>query len=953
MNIENAIINLNNVNQTLREQALEICKRFQTPEFFDWNIWKNLSEPSKPNVIRLFAYSTLSIVFQEGWTDLSPELQILIFQSFPFFQIELFEQDPIKTTIIHTNSLFLIYVAPLEFIIQLFNQVNLHNLMYFSSLVTEFVVSSNSCASPAGLPTERRMIVDNFISNYLATIVHAIILQPLSQCQLGTESFSYFLSLLGHLHKETQICPLLINSPEIENFYASFAHLVWVASPDLSITWIFDSILSADFSINPDTSNSYKQNQMYKNQMDQNQMIQNQMNENQMIQNQMNENQMIQNQMNENQMIQNQMNQNQNNSDSPTHNVLDELQMPENEENIENTIQLIPIIHNLAISAPSIFLQSYSELFFQSQITDNYPNLLDSFLPKISLFFSVLDQLDIHTLCPFFSMIIVMLQSSSPSIIYEVSDNTKCLIKKHSNVPEFIEICFNQRMALFDTCIKIIAIPLDSLPGAIYDTGWDKSSIRSSVFTLAQSLSEIDNETVVKELIRMIIEQNSETPLFLSLVRLLSSSLNMALDISNEANHLTCFLFNCLLDLSNRKIKNYVLSLLIKLINYVRYSSSDSLNEFFTQLLNLFIRLKPSTIDPFSHYFMLFINKFGNNINFPIDQLITQLQTISKDDPCYYTISSLIAKFTGTETPLDSAINDIEWFITMFDQISFKNNLLEQNTFDFLNRNIIRSMDFLAQNPPKDENALLAILSKIVAAQNVLMNIINLATTSEAAIRLVSSISHFSNTLTTYTNINPLLMIQLIPQMNPPLVINECTSIWLKKIALPILVTIQPHSSEVATNYASLICTNLTPIIENLESNPETPASLENITKKVAVILCQLCRLMSNEDAIQVMQICLRLNDFRVFANISEVASEKGIHVFSLFWLDFISKREIQYTDKIIEALFCLYDKMNGDINQFLLLPGITQDMLSALNAKLMNCGSARTKRRYFRALLP
>ena len=60
--IENAILNLNNEDQFIREQAIKICSKFQKIDFFDLNIWMILSNFSKPSNIRIFAYTILSFI---------------------------------------------------------------------------------------------------------------------------------------------------------------------------------------------------------------------------------------------------------------------------------------------------------------------------------------------------------------------------------------------------------------------------------------------------------------------------------------------------------------------------------------------------------------------------------------------------------------------------------------------------------------------------------------------------------------------------------------------------------------------------------------------------------------------------------------------------------------------------------------------------------------------------
>lgn len=948
--IEKAILNLNNEDQGVREHALDICSKFQTTNFFDWEIWTNLSKYSKPQAVRVYAYATLSVIMKNEWEQLISNTQF--FSHFPFYNYETFNNDPIKNVIVNANSTFLLYLAPFEIIIQLFDQANSENIKFVSSLLAEFV----SCTyNQYILPTDRKEIVDQFMLICLPKYIQALILHPLSQLKFDSTEYSFYLSLLGKIHHD-YIFPLkLISTSEVEEFYASFAPLIWDDSDNISIVWIFDSLFSHDEEQNDGTASKGNDK--------------------------------------------------------------------DDDENAFHAT-LEPIVISLASNAPN-FLQNYGELFFQvAEPTSRYPNLLNWFVARIPIFFGMLEHLSLDSLCPFLEILNEMLQSSSPTIIYEIAENSDELIRSLMKNPEFIsdQNYFKYRMNIFESCIKVIAIQIETLPGAPYDDSWDTGSVRSSIFKLANTISEIDTEAIIKELIELITNQDSEDTLLISFIRLLSSSLASAIsssqveleeaaaqnkkeeeelsekkdeeqkneeqekeenstkqetnqinettdksdkqeqlntkniiEISDEAKMATSFLLNIVQSVS-RGTSNHIFTLLTKLITFIDFTEEE-LNEFFPNLLELFISMKPSSFDSFTLYFTSFYTHFSRT---GISLSLDRLKSIPPDDPVYYTAATLISKFTGAETTLDSAIHDIDWFINEF-------NPEEQESVDRLNRYIIQSFDFIGKNPPKsDENEIkYEILSKLVASNNVLMNIINSTQDETVSMKLASPLSHLSNAIVAFSDSFPSIMLSLLESLLPPLFISTSSVVWLKKIALPILeklsslVNSENQNEENSTlvlisEYSQHVASNLIHVIEIICADSETPTEIENLAKKAAVILIKFCRFIQNEsDNVLIMNIGLKLNDFRCLANVVDISAEKGIQFFALFWEELIQRKEKNCVDKLCEGLYILYDNGKGDLNQFLQLPGVTQQQIAAVEAKIQICGSAKTKRKYIRLLIP
>jgi hypothetical protein len=73
------------------------------------------------------------------------------------------------------------------------------------------------------------------------------------------------------------------------------------------------------------------------------------------------------------------------------------------------------------------------------------------------------------------------------------------------------------------------------------------------------------------------------------------------------------------------------------------------------------------------------------------------------------------------------------------------------------------------------------------------------------------------------------------------------------------------------------ICSRFLQIIADINDEPDPP--LEGVAKRLTAYLCRLCVVLSLDDVAKVLEVCLRFDDFRVFAAAVESGFAIGLPV--------------------------------------------------------------------------
>ena len=842
MDVESAVANLANPDESVKLRAIEVCSCFQTPPYFDWTVLLRLVNPGSRANLRLFGYQTLLILLKRYWGDLRGELREQIRGTFPFVAGDAMA-DPLCQTIIQVDAAFLVYAADLEMIAGAFVG---GSVPYNSSLLSEFVVACGA----APVSGEREAVVKEVLRTRGVGLVRALILDPLVSCEAGGAEFQFFLKRLADVHVSSELVNALLSDADVVRVYSAFVPYLWEASDNASIVAICESVLDSSCDIGA-------------------------------------------------------------------------------------------IVLSLGMSEQSSFLKGFEPLFISSVSVDAtvYVSYLSSFLCRIPVFFQLLERFGPKDLGPFLVDSARFLQATAPSIICDTASMLDLLFRKYKNNQEFAELLRQERIQIFEACVRLIATPSSSLPGAGLDENWSDFSFRTGLFNLVRTIVDLfDSQALVPDLIRMILGCSEETTMFVSLVRILSAVIKPPLDISSNCKELVTFLLGSINKFS-MKTQNYACTLLSKLLDFLVFDDQE-LNSFFRELVTMFITQKPAAFDPFTAFFNSFVEHFASRIVLPMDQL----QAVPQNDPCYFTISTMIARFTGKESPLDLASVELQWFIFNF-------RFDDYECMARLGKGVARSLEFLSNiQQQSDITHVNEMIQMLVQTNNVMVRAADNVNDERQAARFYSPMSHLAKAIQRFAELNPQVFVQVLPNMCPPSLFSNCAVLWVKRVAIPLLSFLFQSNKEIATQTALCWCGHFTPIIAQVEATPA--CVFEPTAKKIATLLCQLCVLMSDEDAIQYMSLCLKFDDFRVFSAVVDACHAKGISVLARMWEELLCRQDQPSVDKLAGILFDLWQENNGDYSSFLVLSGVTEEMLWVLSQQVANASTDRRKRRHFRRLI-
>jgi hypothetical protein len=590
-------------------------------------------------------------------------------------------------------------------------------------------------------------------------------------------------------------------------------------------------------------------------------------------------------------------------------------------------------LHDLAtaVSALGIHLISHNfGMLFDGDISDPhlYATLLSLLLSRLSVFFEALEKLGPEEMLDFLGLIPLFLSSTAPSVVSDAAVYTVGMIGRHDRLAEFAGV-------LFEPCLRLISTPFESFAGAALDEYWEGVTVRRSLFTLVQTIADCsDRESFAKELVGMILQCTTETCEFVSFVRVLSSILAAPLNIAAEARELTIFLLSSLVAFS-LKTQNYCCSLLKKLLEFLSFEKQE-LDEFFQELFTMFTTQKPAAFNPFTSYFIQVVNHFATDIQFPA----SALEQIELTDSCFFVVSTLITMLTGVEPSLDRAAIELQWLTTQF-EFEDPASMLR------LKHGVSRSLEFLANVQSSDGPQTAEMINLLVQSNNVVIDISNRVDLPEI---FCSIIRNLASAILTFAGLDSAHFASVLTEMRPPEWMSGCADIWFKRLAIPLLVALHAVDQIAVANYVTVICSHFLPIVTDLIEEPDS--TLDAVAKRVAAHLCRLCVAISPDDAAKVLETCLRFDNFRVFAAAVEGGFAIGVPMVARLWPQLVVRKDQPSVDIMLGGLFNCWQTAEEDFGQFLELPGVSPELLEAVEVSVRNAKTSRKKKSHFRALL-
>lgn len=841
MELETAIANLANPDAFIRAQAIDVCKSFQTPEFFDWNTIFPLLQPNQASYVSIFAYTSIVVILKKYWSEMPPETQTNISNSFPFFtNINSYDQA-ILNTIFHCSAVYMAYIAPIEQINNFFSSTDDSSLQVFATILSDFIV----CVYTNSLnPQRENQMTSYLLGNSTNYIVH-MILAPISELDANSDLFEYFLEILANIHKNApSLLEVLLTTPNVEELYTNLCPFLWNVSNNTAIINLFDSIL--------DTKSPPQK-----------------------------------------------------------------------------------IINQLAMTAHDTFYSNYSILYdFENDIEElTFISCVDSFVGRIHVFFSILEHLDLCDLGDFLLIINQIIRSTSPTVIKEVANQLINFLNRFSESDEFKVSYYQHRMAIFESCTTLISFQPENLPGAKYDYNTTSSSLRTSLFELIKTIARLfDYENVSKNLIQFTLDNTKETPYFMSLIRILISIVTESYVMTEESRASTVSLIKSLHTYSE-KLQYKICLMLEKWIPHLQLDSNQA-NELFMMIVETLTNPEIANT-PFSAYFMSFLSVYESIIQIPVEQL----QTIPPENPAYFTVSRLL----GNLTPLMSSIGELQWFVDNFDPSQMESVLR-------MNRQVRRSLNyFMNLDIAIDESTANEIIELLFKSHNIIIEYSDMHEDKSNESRMSQIINSLAGSLFRIAQVVPQTTISHLSDLQVPTKFTHAAVIWMKRIAsdlLSLLFNIDPETIE---HCASMICITMLEICIKIEDEAAFEPSYVANSKKIAVLICEMCFMLNEELCYEILTALLRINDLKIFSTVCKVLVVKSESLLAKLWEHLLKNRDDANVTAVVSMLFELYEKNEGSIEFMQLLPGSNEEALVTLNNRLAASQSDKTKRRHFK----
>lgn len=627
----------------------------------------------------------------------------------------------------------------------------------------------------------------------------------------------------------------------------------------------------------------------------------------------------------------------------------------------ENFCNLPITVQHLASSLQNSIKIEYIPLFSfdtisESEIEHHY-FLFNNLFVRISLIANILSSASSDLYGPFFDALALLFRSCSPSIIYEAATQLQLFLKSLSPaaIPLFLENYESHLRSIFESSLPLLQAFFDSSPAVVYDHRWTQHSVRGAIMDLTRCIIEtFDDLNLVSELLQLIPIDGAESNSFNPIVRILINVLSdpnekLRQNISQDAFNCTIFLLSSLNKYLSQ-VQNHICKLLIKLIPFLDLDDDNVLDQFFNQLLSMFIDNRPIAFDPFTNYFNQFTNTFGSRIKFPIELL----KTVPKSSPCYHTVNNLLAKYSHQSEDsivLSNALTELQWFTSQFkanDSVGFKR----------VRTKLARQFEILSQiQLSENVNSGNSIYDKIgfylIKSNQVLNDAGDNPAGGIPLGQFVTLLTQFAPAIAHFSLIAPNVYIQNLPILNPPTVVNQAFPQWISRIAFPIVTALIESEHQNVYEFVEKIITKMYQFVSQaVESPAMNESDFVGIVKKLIISICDFCQYTNDELAIEALRVCLKYDNYKTYFAVAHAVELKGINVLSALWPILITKRDNQSIDKLSELLLNLYEKSDHSMKVFEKLPNISGETLEMLNSKLPNSTAQKTRKRIIRSFL-
>ena len=286
--------------------------------------------------------------------------------------------------------------------------------------------------------------------------------------------------------------------------------------------------------------------------------------------------------------------------------------------------------------------------------------LMERLKTRIPLMFLVLSRVDVVNVAKCINVVVELLRSMSPSVIFEVACGFRDFLRDKDGLvlyPEDFVAAFRpQLIDIFQRCV-MLSCPsaiFTSFPCSIFDRAWDASEIKEVVTECAVEIARLDTVGMTTSVLDAMICHGFQGPEIPGLVRVLGLLLKNPPEevISGVHTSALQLLVLILHDINDHTLElQYQLIALMKSIIPCISFDEQSASQIFSDIVHILLHKKVGRRERFMDLFDFFVNKADTLLRNAVNQL--QLDKSASSHPRYNRIVSLVTKFKQQADDMD------------------------------------------------------------------------------------------------------------------------------------------------------------------------------------------------------------------------------------------------------------------------------------------------------------
>ena len=610
------------------------------------------------------------------------------------------------------------------------------------------------------------------------------------------------------------------------------------------------------------------------------------------------------------------------------------------------------IINSLSQGVLTNFLNNFEDLFiFDFQLDyELFDKILQSFLIRINLFFSLLLKVNFNELNKYLILISYFLESIAPSVISDTCSLLQLFFKNINIDNNLLINTFESRKRIIEILISDLFHGIDLLPGIKYDDHYSSQTITSQVEETIKFLLEFsDMNEVFIELFSHLIYQSGSSRRCQILMKLISYSISNTTRSLNEIGPICVESSIKLLSMLNSfssSIQSKISYFLKKLIPIYIFSEY-SINSYFNELINLLIDSKPISFDQFAQYLINFATNFSN-LEIPVEKL----RKVPQKHIAFVTVNKLIALFAEqtpedfTKTLINSTIKELEYLNQNF-------NLLDNIFIKRINTEISKSLTLFSSLNSINKihnNEIILLMNSLLNSSNRFILYYNENPKDQSLSKVLMFLAPLSQIFSKLIDFSSSLFLEIIDQFVLPTNYNSFSILWIKKIIYPIFKGLITNYSLKIKNFINLLSHHCLKILIEIKES-EIKDKIKDL-KDLSKFLCEFTEFLDDNFSIIILKECLQINDPFIITSAFNAIGNKSFSLMLNLWDFLFIKKDPQSLEGISDILYKFLINSGINISMFSQIPGITLELLDKLKTRLGQALQPKKRRRIIRNLL-